>query len=154
MPGRRRRTTTSRRRTASTTTTKTRTRTPTRTPARAAAAPELPVAGPGQRVWVLAVPFRAPAPGATWHAGLQAHVWVGRELPPELAPYDPPPYTFERFFEDELNEKPRPLPLTRPLIPRAEQEVGAEAVAAHAAAGGRVFLLGDDPGVGKTGTAI
>ena len=27
-------------------------------------------------------------------------------------------------------------------------------VAAHAAAGGRVFLLGDDPGVGKTGTAI
>jgi hypothetical protein len=27
-------------------------------------------------------------------------------------------------------------------------------VADHAAAGGRVFLLGDDPGVGKTGTAI
>jgi hypothetical protein len=27
-------------------------------------------------------------------------------------------------------------------------------VAAHAAAGGRVFLLGDDPGVGETGTAI
>ena len=27
-------------------------------------------------------------------------------------------------------------------------------MAAHAAAGGRVFLLGDDPGVGKTGTAI
>ena len=55
---------------------------------------------------MLAVPFRAPAPGAQWHAGLQAHVWVGRELPPELAPYDPPPYTFERFLEDELNEKP------------------------------------------------
>ena len=56
-------------------------------------APELPTAGPGERVWVLAVPFRAPAPGAVWHAGLQAHVWVGAELPPELAPYDPPPYT-------------------------------------------------------------
>ena len=28
------------------------------------------------------------------------------------------------------------------------------AALAHAAAGGRVFLLGDDPGVGKTGTAI
>jgi hypothetical protein len=149
MPGRRRRrTTTTRSRTTTRTTTKA-----ARKPARPAK-PDLPVAGPGERVWVLAVPFRAPAPGATWHAGLQAHVWVGRELPPELAPYDPAAYSFERFVEDELNDKPRPLPLTRPLIPRAEQETGAEVVAAHAAAGGRVFLLGDDPGVGKTGTAI
>lgn len=83
--------------------------------------PEAPVAGPGERVWVLAVPFRAPAPGAVWHAGLQAHVWVGAELPPALAPYDPPPYTVERFLEDELNEKPRPVPLARPLIPRDQQ---------------------------------
>jgi hypothetical protein len=112
------------------------------------------VAGPGERVWVLAVPFRAPAPGAVWHAGLQAHVWIGRELPPELAPYDPPPYTFERFLEDELNEKPRPVPLARPMTPRDQQCDGADVVAAHTAAGGRVFLLGDDPGVGKTGTAI
>src|SRR4051812_27439935 len=115
---------------------------------------ELPTAGPGERVWVLAVPFRAPAPGAVWHAGLQAHVWVGADLPPELAPYDPPPYTVERFLEEELNEKPRPLPIARPMTPRDQQWEGADAVAAHAAAGGRVFLLGDDPGVGKTGTAI
>jgi hypothetical protein len=114
----------------------------------------MPVAGPGERVWVLAVPFRAPAPGAVWHAGLQAHVWVGAQLPPELAPYDPPPYTFERFLEDELNEKPRALPMARPMTPRDQQCDGADVVAAHAAAGGRVFLLGDDPGVGKTGTAI
>jgi hypothetical protein len=105
-------------------------------------------------VWVLAVPFRAPAPGAVWRPELQAHVWIGVELPPELAPYDPPPYTFERFLEDELNEKPRPLPNARPMTPRDQQWEGADAVAAHAAAGGRVFLLGDDPGVGKTGTAI
>jgi hypothetical protein len=153
MPGRRRRSTSR----ASTTA---RNRTTTTAPRRRApakpgkAAPDLPVAGPGERVWVLAVPFRAPAPGATWHPGLQAHVWVGAELPGDLAPYDPPPYTFERFLEDELNEKPRPLPLTPPLVPRRQQEEGAEVVAAHAAAGGRVFLLGDDPGVGKTGTAI
>ena len=76
------------------------------------------------------------------------------ELPPELAPYDPPPYTLERFLEDELNEKPRPLPMARPMTPRDQQCDGADVVAAHAAAGGRVFLLGDDPGVGKTGTAI
>ncbi|WP_456600257.1 helicase [Blastococcus sp. SYSU DS0616] len=103
---------------------------------------------------MLAVPFRAPAPGAVWHPGLQAHVWVGRSLPPELAPYDPPPYSLERFLEDELNEAPRPLPEARPLTPRDQQCDGADVVAAHAAAGGRVFLLGDDPGVGKTGTAI
>jgi hypothetical protein len=117
-------------------------------------APELPVAGPGQRVWVLAVPFRAPAAGAQWHADLQAHVWVGRELPAHLLPYDSTPYSFERFVEDELNEKPRALPLARPLTPREQQCDGADAIAAHAAGGGRVFLLGDDPGVGKTGTAI
>jgi hypothetical protein len=153
MPGRRRRSTTSNRKTTTSTTKRTTKRT-TKPAANRRTAPELPTAGPGERVWVLAVPFRAPAPGAVWHAGLQAHVWVGRELPPELAPYEPPPYSLERFLEDELNEKPRPVALARPMTPRDQQCDGAEVVAAHAAAGGRVFLLGDDPGVGKTGTAI
>ena len=157
MPGRRRRSTTSSRSTtARGTTSRTRTAAPRK---RAAAKPSkaaagLPVAGPGERVWVLAVPFRAPAPGAVWHAGLQAHVWVGGELPAALVPYDPPPYSFERFVEDELNADPRPLPEGRALTPRDQQCDGADVVATHAAAGGRVFLLGDDPGVGKTGTAI
>ncbi|MGZ4573072.1 MAG: helicase, partial [Blastococcus sp.] len=146
MPGRRRRPATAK--------PSTRRRAATAGPRPKAAAPELPTAGPGERVWVLAVPFRAPAPGAQWHKGLQAHVWVGRELPKALEPYDPPPYSFERFLEDELNEKPRPLPMARPLTPRDQQCDGADVVAAHAAAGGRVFLLGDDPGVGKTGTAV
>jgi hypothetical protein len=147
VPGRRRRPTTGRSATPTkprTTTARTRTR----------PAPDLPTAGPGERVWVLAVPFRAPAPGAVWHAGLQAHVWVGAHLPPSLAPYDPPPYTVERFLEDELNGTPRPLPDARAMVPREEQCTGAEAVVASAAAGHRVFLLGDDPGVGKTGTAV
>ncbi|NEM07671.1 helicase [Geodermatophilus normandii] len=145
MPGRRR---------AASTTPKRRTATRRRSPARRPAVPDLPTAGPGERVWVLAVPFRAPAPGAVWHAGLQAHVWVGAHLPPALAPYDPPPYTVERFLEDELNETPRPLPEALSMVPREEQCTGAEAVVASAAAGHRVFLLGDDPGVGKTGTAV
>jgi len=155
MPGRRRRTSTTARTTrrrTSTTSTTTRKRAPARRAA--AAAPELPVAGPGERVWVLAIPFRAPAPGAVWHAGLQAHVFVGRELPAALAPYDPGPYTLERFVEDRLNPSPRPLPAARPMEARPLQVEGAAAVVAHAEAGGRVFLLGDDPGVGKTGTAI
>jgi hypothetical protein len=146
MPGRRRRAT------STTPTTTTRRKAPLRRPA--TPAPERPAAAPGERVWVLDVPFRSPAPGAQWRPDLQAHVWIGRELPPELAAYDPPPYTLERFLEDELNEKPRPLPMARPMTPRDQQCDGADVVAAHAAAGGRVFLLGDDPGVGKTGTAI
>jgi hypothetical protein len=155
MPGRRRRSAASKTTSRRTTSSSTRRRAaPTPSKRAAKPAPEVPTPGPGERVWVLAVPFRAPAPGAQWHPGLQAHVWVGAELPPELAPYDPPPYTFERFLEDELNDKRRPLPLARPLTPRDQQCDGADIVAAHAAAGGRVFLLGDDPGVGKTGTAI
>ena len=161
MPGRRRRATTGTAKRTTSTAKRTTSGATRATSSRSAAPrraakpkPETPVAGPGERVWVLAVPFRAPAPGAVWHPELQAHVWVGAELPPELAPYDPAPYTFERFLEDELNEKPRPIPLARPLTPRDQQCDGADVVAAHAAAGGRVFLLGDDPGVGKTGTAI
>jgi hypothetical protein len=123
-------------------------------PRTAVAKAGLPTAPAGQRVWALAVPFRAPAPGATWHAGLSTHVYVGAALPPALAPYDPAPYSFERFVEDELNADPRPLPPGRPMTPRAEQTTGAAVIAAHAAAGGRMFLLGDDPGVGKTGTAV
>jgi hypothetical protein len=161
MPGRRRRPTSTRGRTATTrSTTTTRSKTTT---ARSAARPtarstrtaaDLPAAGPGERVWVLAVPFRAPAPGATWHAGLSAHVYLGAALPTALAPYDPAPHSFERFVEDELNAEPRPAPPTPPMSPRPEQVTGAAVIAAHAAAGGRMFLLGDDPGVGKTGTAV
>src|SRR4051794_7114147 len=84
------------------------------TSGRSAGRPDLPTAGPGERVWVLAVPFRAPAPGAVWHAGLSAHVHVGATLPAALAPYDPGPYSYERFVEDELNDAPRPLPAARP----------------------------------------
>ena len=105
-------------------------------------------------MWSLAVPFRAPAPGAAWHAGLSVDVHVGAALPPALAAYGPAPYTFERFVEDELNAQPRPVRTVPPMTPRAEQTTGAAVVAAHAAAGGRMFLLGDDPGVGKTGTAV
>ncbi len=151
MPGRRRRSTSATRSAAPARRTPTAARKSTRP---RAAVPDLPTAGPGERVWVLAVPFRAPAPGATWHAGLSAHVYVGRELPSGLAPYDPPPYSFERFVEDELNDAPRPVPPARPMTPRPEQVTGSAAIAAHAAAGGRMFLLGDDPGVGKTGTAV
>ncbi|KQS66814.1 helicase [Modestobacter sp. Leaf380] len=162
MPGRRRRASPTRRSTSSATpraaaprTAAPRKAAPRKAAPRKAAAPVTrPAAGPGERVWVLAVPFRAPAPGAVWDADLQAHVWVGAQPPPELAGYVPGPYTFERFLEDELNAEPRPLPAGEPMTPRAEQVSGAAAIAAHAAAGGRMFLLGDDPGVGKTGTAV
>ena len=62
MPGRRRRTTTNGRSAGSKRPGAAAPR--RRTPSKPAA--ETPVAGPGERVWVLAIPFRAPAPGAVW----------------------------------------------------------------------------------------
>ena len=151
MPGRRRRSTSTSGGTKRSTAATARRRAPAKPSRAAKPAPELPVAGPGERVWVLAVPFRAPAPGAVWHAGLQAHVWVGTELPPELAPFEPPPYTLERFLEDELNEKPRPVPLARPMTPRDQQCDGADVVAAHAAAGGRCSCSATTPASARPG---
>ena len=117
--------------------------------------PSCPPPGPGERVWVLAVPFRAPGAGRGL-ARRPAGARLGRRGAARRSwrPTTRRRTRFERFLEDELNEKPRPLPMARPMTPRDQQWDGADAVAAHAAAGGRVFLLGDDPGVGKTGTAI
>ena len=159
MPGRRRRSTSktagTTRATSRSTAAASRRRAPAKPSRAAKPAAELPTAGPGGAGVGAGRPVpRARARARSGTQGCRRTSGSAPELPAELAPYDPPPYTFERFLEDELNEKPRPLPMARPMTPRDQQWDGADVVAAHAAAGGRVFLLGDDPGVGKTGTAI
>src|SRR5688572_314710 len=124
---------------------------PRRTGARKQQRP-LPVAGPGERLWVLDVPYGTQVDGATWHPGVKTHLHVGRALPAHLAPYAPGPYTLGRFIENTLNPgnpTPNPEP-TDALEPRRIQFEAADAIAARAAAGGRQFLLADEPGVGKT----
>ncbi|KQT89581.1 helicase [Marmoricola sp. Leaf446] len=116
----------------------------------------LPVAGPGERLWVLDVPYGTQVEGATWHPAVRTHLHVGRALPAHLAPYAPGPHTLGRFVENTLNaDGPTPVPEpTGVLEPRQNQYEAADAIAARAAAGGRQFLLADEPGVGKTISAV
>jgi hypothetical protein len=123
---------------------------------RARKPPPPPQAGPGERVWVLDIPYGTQVPGATWHRGVKAHLHVGPRLTEEMERYAPRPYTLGRFLENRLNPTspvPGP-PASGELEPRPLQVEGARAIRAKAAAGGRMFLLADEPGVGKTLTAI
>ncbi|MET0929430.1 MAG: hypothetical protein ABWX74_07920, partial [Aeromicrobium sp.] len=115
-----------------------------------------PVAGPGERVWVLDVPYGTQVDGATWHSAVKTHLFVGPALPPHLAPYAPGAYTLGRFIENSLNpDDPTPSPeATGALEPRRIQFEAADAIAERAAGGGRQFLLADEPGVGKTISAV
>lgn len=117
---------------------------------------ELPFVGPGERLWVLDVPYGTQVEGATWHPAVRMHLHVGRTLPAHLAPYAPGPHTLGRFLENTLNPvDPTPAPEpAEDLEPRQNQFEAADAIAEHAQAGGRLFLLADEPGVGKTISAV
>lgn len=105
---------------------------------------------------MLDVPYGTQVEGAAWHPTVKTHLYVGRELPAHLAPYAPGPYTLGRFVENGLNpDSPTPAPEpTDELTPRRIQYEAADAIAARAEAGGRQFLLADEPGVGKTIAAV
>ena len=117
---------------------------------------ELPFVGPGERLWILDVPYGTQVEGASWHPAVKMHVHVGRDLPEHLRPYSPGPHTLGRFLEN-LHNPGSPAPVPPPaeeLEPRQNQYEAADAIAARAAAGGRMFLLADEPGVGKTISAV
>lgn len=105
---------------------------------------------------MLDVPYGTQVDGAAWHPAAKAHLYVGRELPEHLAPYAPGPHTLGRFVENNLNpDSPtRSAEPTDELTPRRVQYEAADAIAARAEAGGRLFLLADEPGVGKTISAV
>lgn len=133
------------------------TRAPARRPARSRAKPApTPVAGVGERVFVLDLPYGTRFPDAAWQPGVKAAIWVGSGLPSHLTPYASVAYTHERFVEDALNAGVPGPPLVGidPITPRENQVDGARAIAVHAEAGGPMFLLADDTGVGKTVTAV
>ena len=105
---------------------------------------------------MLEVPYGTQVDGADWHPAARTHLHVGRTLPDHLAPYAPGPHTLGRFTERVLNDDD-PVAAPEPaeeLEPRRIQFEAADAIAARAAAGGRLFLLADEPGVGKTIAAV
>ncbi|OFT50710.1 helicase [Brachybacterium sp. HMSC06H03] len=117
---------------------------------------ELPVVGPGERLWILDVPYGTQVEGASWHPAVKMHVHVGRTLPDHLKPYSPGPHTLGRFLEN-LHNPGSPAAVPEPtdgFEPRQNQYEAADAIAARAEAGGRMFLLADEPGVGKTISAV
>ena len=93
----------------------------------------MPAAGPGERLWVLDVPYATQVDGATWHPAVKTHLYVGCALPAHLAPYSPGPYTLGRFIENTLNpDHPTPSPEpTDALEPRRIQFEAADAIAAR-----------------------
>lgn len=105
---------------------------------------------------MLDVPYGTQVDGAAWHPAVKMHLYVGRALPEHLAPYAPGPHTLGRFLENTLNpDDPAPTPAPADdLEPRQNQYEAADAIAERAAAGGRQFLLADEPGVGKTISAV
>ncbi|MGV8847393.1 SNF2-related protein [Tessaracoccus sp.] len=114
-----------------------------------------PVPGPGERLWVLAIPFEergvGAANGARWDRVLKQTIFVGRELPFGLAPYVSAPYSWERWQEDELTGSVQPVSRSPfRMTPRKHQIVAAQKIAAAAAKGYRGFVEADDVGLGKT----
>ncbi|KJF21314.1 DEAD/DEAH box helicase [Rhodococcus sp. AD45-ID] len=126
-------------------------KTPTR---KTAITPDVPTAGPGERVWLLDVPFRTAAPGAQFVKKWKSYAWVGSELPTELLPFKALPFSYQQWVEDDINGGAGERPTSAPKIPRPVQVSGAAAVVDAARAGRRGFLLADNAGLGKTLIAI
>ncbi|GGC69755.1 DEAD/DEAH box helicase [Hoyosella rhizosphaerae] len=131
----------------------TRTKRPTRR-SRTVKPADIPTAGTGQRIWVLDVPFKAPAAGARYYAGIKSYAYVGATLPATLTVFASKPYSYQRWVEDNLNGTHSSGATASPKTPRVEQIDAAKAIARAAHAGWRGFFLADDPGLGKTGSAI
>ena len=105
---------------------------------------------------MLDVPYGTRVEGAAWHPAVKMHLFVGRALPEHLVPYAPGPHTLGQFLENTLNpDDPAPAPEPdEDLEPRRSQFEAADAIAVRAQTGGRQFLLADEPGVGKTISAV
>lgn len=139
---------------AKTSTTRKRTTTRRKSTAKTAA-PDLRPPDPGERVWVLDVPFEdrtaAGAAGARWHPGPRVFAYYGTELPEYLEPYESMPYSLQRWLEDDANETWRPETVgTRSMTPRETQ---LESVRRHLDAldsGFPYFAQMDSTGLGKT----
>lgn len=145
------------RRKRSTTTRKTAAR--KKVPAQPKAAPIAPVVGPGERLFVLSVPFDerpiAQANGAHWDPYTRQTVYVGAALRYGLTPYASQDYSWERWAEDDFNGYILPCqPSGHPMTPRPHQVEAINKIAATSLAGYRGFLEADDVGLGKTVSAL
>lgn len=129
-----------------------------RRPTRRRAVQDLPKPVPGQRIWLLDLPFGFRPAGVRSVKAWKAMVYVGHALPPDLEPFHAKAYTVLRWKEDQLNGSPTvtgpPTPIVARRIPRPDQFAVARSIAEAADAGLRGFLLAAEPGWGKTIPAV
>ncbi|WFR74259.1 hypothetical protein P9209_13605 [Prescottella defluvii] len=111
-----------------------------KTARKAALTTALPAPEPGERVWMLGVPHRVSAPGATWNKKLRCHVYVGHELPAVLAPFAAKPYSYQQWLEDDFNGTRGPSATSAPRRPAGatsggsrDRDRGTSRVARHGA---------------------
>lgn len=137
-----------------------------RAPAKKRAAPKivpLPKAGPGERVFLLDVPYEmrqtAAWAGAKWNPTTKQHVFVGKELPEGLVPFAPEAYSWAAWQDANVNknfpsEPPAPDRSTGEFVLRDAQESDVSHIVAAHAAGAPEFMLANDVGTGKTAIAV
>ncbi|MDJ0393738.1 helicase-related protein [Rhodococcus sp. G-MC3] len=142
--------------TASKTTATAKKRTTTRRkPVRKTASPELRLPDPGERVWVLDVPFEdralASASGARWHPGPRVFAFYGTELPVGLASFESMPYSLQRWVEDDANDTWRSEVVhERSMTPRETQLESVRRQLGAMDNGFPYFAQMDSTGLGKT----
>lgn len=112
------------------------------------------------RVWLLNVPYRGEREqaearwgGAEYDRELKLWRWDGGVLPKALRPLWCPPFSWERWIEDNLNGWQTGAKGGK-LTPRKHQVEAALAIRASWDAGRPGFLLADDVGLGKTISAL
>lgn len=115
----------------------------------------MPVPGPGERIFVLSVPWEerqlAAVYGGAWNATAKQALYVGRELPAGLAKYASPDYSWERWVEDDLNGHVAACqPSAYMMTPRPHQQKAVDKIVTACARGYRGFVEADDVGLGKT----
>ncbi|WP_163376035.1 DEAD/DEAH box helicase family protein [Dietzia sp. Alg238-R159] len=154
------RSTTKKRKTTSTRTTSAKKPSAKRTTSKkkTTAATAVPTIPPGQRVWLLELPWGGlgggmPA-GVTYYKSLTAHAYVGTSLPEVLDPYASKPYSYLRWQEDELNGTEGPGATAAPMTLRPEQRADVDAITMAAEQQFRQVHLANDVGTGKTLVAV
>ncbi len=116
---------------------------------------------PGERVWLLDIPFAergfASAHRARWHTGY-GWTYVGTTLPDALKPYLPSQYSWLAWLQHDLNKEPpgdpKPDLTTGDFTLRPDQEEDVHAVLTAKRLDVPEFLIASDVGVGKTVTTI
>lgn len=96
------------------------------------------------------MPF-AKAAGAKWNKDLKVCTFEGKTLPIELTGFEPLPYSWEAWAQEELTGDripPKPC-MEKPLIPRKDQETAIQEILKTKASSSPGFLLADEVGLGK-----